>query len=740
MPPVNPTIQPQNAPSYGNNSRPVDVPESIRPRGVDTNTILPEGQKIGDRSAEFEGQAAAYGSQAEAASTLKFGELFSDIAKIGDFAGKAGVELVKKDIENRVYDVANKEREDYTARLEAIKQGVGTRNILGPTPIQGESGEPPEEVQALGDRLDSLAGARDAGKITQTYYQGRLLAEAKDLRARYPGFREEIDAAFTKVTGSNPANAYVRDLATDINRSMSQTHAVKNQTLKYLEHHLGDDPRIIQLYQGIATDAIPAEAGRIEAVKILAPHEQIKVGLERNKALMEDNKLGREEQSYRAGVTYETAASVVINKAVTDTMNRLGITDANSVRNVNEGLQTGAIDPKVWNAEGDNMQNRELLLRQALIRAADENGVTAKLKGGKKELLEKVDASLDQFRKLKERVYAKDAGGLYSLQKDMMAMHDQDKRDLLGDTKAGPMWRIIDVAKDIGGQNYMKDLNLKMMLGDAPERSKEWYSRWSGEISTQTNYGPNGKPSTFKDMFDEMKRKGVDVPKASKAVLDQVGDISNPKTPDAVKENIALAAFSPGNRGFVSMLNPDGVDSRGRQVTGQNYVFQKWTSPEITREMKKLGEKNPEVWKNYIDWNEYTLGKELLPREIANLKSVGEDKNIKVSWDSDNKRFDVKYIYTPRASSTGNVLPVDPWSYPPYALAKTSLNRINSSLSNYKNVAEASGGDVDTFLLKTIRTIGGDLSNVSGIPAQMLQEIDNTRNFQGRFGASQRQQ
>ena len=52
---INTQINPTNDPNYTNTTRPISIPDSIRPQGVETNRIMPEGVKQGDRSAEYDG-------------------------------------------------------------------------------------------------------------------------------------------------------------------------------------------------------------------------------------------------------------------------------------------------------------------------------------------------------------------------------------------------------------------------------------------------------------------------------------------------------------------------------------------------------------------------------------------------------------------------------------------------------------------------------------------------------------
>jgi hypothetical protein len=230
-------IQPVGAPNYGSNSRPVDIDPGIKPQGVAPNTILPEGVKQGDQSAMYAGEAAGASAKADAAGANVFGELFTGITKTVGFLGKAGVEMVKKDIEDKVYDVADRERQTYTDVLEKIKAGGGIKGVLDNNAEANNGGDIPGEVGDLPSTLEGLESAKGSGKISGSYYQSQLLTLAKNLRAKYPGFREEIDQAFTKVTGSNPANAYIRSLVSDINRAATTGNTERNRALTYIQNH-----------------------------------------------------------------------------------------------------------------------------------------------------------------------------------------------------------------------------------------------------------------------------------------------------------------------------------------------------------------------------------------------------------------------------------------------------------------------------------------------------------------------
>lgn len=729
MAPINPAIQPTNDPSYGSNSRPVDVPDVIKVRGVEQNTIMPEGVKQGDRSAEFEGQAAAYGVQADAVGVKGIGELFAGLAQTGDFMGKVGVEMVKKDIEDRVYTTASEIRQAYTTKLEELRQNpAGIKGVLDAT----NGGETvPDDISTLSENLIALRGAKDAGKISNTYYQGRLLAEAKDLRARYPGFRQEIDNEFAKVTGSNPANAYVQSLVGDINKAAAALNGNRGKMETYLRGFIGY-PGGKDVYNGFINGTVTQE----QAIDFASKYEAEDVEVKRLTNRMKVTDIGREEKSYVAEKLVDKASGVIVGRAADEILNQLGLNNEQSVVEMASKINNDATVRKNWETLGQNAENMKLRLRTEMIAAADRSGATENIKGGKKALIEKIDASLSIFDTIKDRIYNKDAGGLFSVARGLKEMTDNDTRDLFNDSKVGPEARQWAVMKGFG-ESFMANYALKQLGGDTPKQYTQFVNRWKRALITQAEYGPRGEPVTLNNAFDEFRDKKVVDPKVSASVINEITRITDKDTPDEAKANLALSAFSPGNRGFISRLNEDGVDAKGRRIQGQNAVFQKLTTPEMTAEIARLGKTNPAIWENYVNWTKETFGSELLNKELNNLKTITNNPNLKVSWDSDNKRFGLAYDSGFREGMTSrqNLGSGIPNADPAYNLALQSINRINSNLYNYKNVAQASGQDVDAFLLRVIRdTAGPDaINNVSGIPAQMINQIDLTRSFEGRF-------
>ena len=724
----NPQIQVTNDPNFTRATSPIDVPDSIKPRGVEENRILPKGQEIGDRSAEYEGKAAGYAAESEGNSMKAMGDLFANIVGIGDFIGKDGVQMVRKDIEDRVYQVADAERQRYTAELEAIKArgggstGVGVANLMDSNAEMTE--DVPDEISELPETLGTLQAANQAGKLTKTDYNARLLAAAKDIRARYPGFKNEIDQEFAKVTGQNPANAYVQSLIRDINSKAGAVNSESNKLQTFIMQRSG-----FQGAREASQKVQTGEWGRSDVIKWAAPQEQFRIAIENKKAIYDSTKMDNEEKKRSASELLSYTVGGTAITAVNDFMQKEGLNseadaDAMAARN-----KAGGISAQEWVEKGDRWNAKYLQMRQAMLNDAQKHGLTRTL--GLEEVTKQIDAGLKPMQDIRDRIFAKDSGGIYKTAQSIRAMGDEDTRNLLTDSIVGGDFRAIQTMQRIGGDNYLQSENLRKIVDGLSGRYGEYQKRMIQAIQTQTDMKNAGVPLTLNRIFDEYNTKMKDATsnekrKMNNSVISEITRIADPNVPDAIKVNYAITAFSPSNRGFISRLNPEAVDSQGNEIKGQNAVFQKLTSPEITKEMARLGKTNPELWKNYVDWTKETLGNELLRREMSML---GEIRNpaVKVGWDSDNKRLKADYVVSPQTAKAMGLNSPQPDAE--FYNVQRSVNRINNNFSNYKNVAEASGQNVEAFLLGTIvQSVGPQaLSQVDNIPADIMRQIGLTQ-------------
>lgn len=712
-------INPLNAPDYGSKSRPVDIDQGIKPQGVAQNSILPHGVMQGDESAKYAGEAAGAAIKEQSVANEGYVALFKGVAESADFLGKAGVSLVKKDIEDKVYAVADKERQSYTDLLEKIKSGTGVRNVLDANASMDENEEVPKEVSSLPDNLAALQGARDSGKISGTYYQSRLLAEAKSLRAQYPGFREYIDQTFSKVTGSNPANAYVQSLVSDINRAATSQASQKNKMLGFIlqnQEIIPDGPNVYAKYQaGQMTDQ--------DVLSLAYPGLRAKSDLTMGNLIFQNQKMTREDKERLAGVQIDKAAGLAVNTVVQNLTAKMGLNTSEDLDKLSSMDKAGTITGPMWQQYGQVTASAIAQLKTTMIADANTHGYV-EAAGGADAVNKRIETALEPLKAIQDRIYNHDFGGIYDTKRQIETQNNELIQKLRDNPKFGSYFQVNQAVKDIGGEQNLQKFNLNAIKGDFDKDFSGYFNVLTKNIGTQYNMKTNGIPLTFNDVISDLKANKVKDGKFNEAVLNEVKKITDPSLPEDMRVNYAIAAFSPQNRGMISSLQADGKDAKGRPITGQTAIYQRFTSPEMTASMYELGKKNPEIWKQYVNWAQETFSNELMPRELQKLGNIKSDtfpySQIEsydhVGWDAANHRL--VYSFTPPPGSVNT----------PSSGVGEAVNRINGNMENLKHIARASKmspADTDAFLIKTIAdNAGADvLRNVDSIPYKLLRDM-----------------
>lgn len=112
--------------------------------------------------------------------------LVGGISDVTDMAIKGSIQYINQDIEDQV-----RENDD---ALKNINMGYS------------------DEIARRAKSTEELTDAYRANAISPTYYWMQMDQASRSLRAQYPNFRNEIDKAFSKITGGVPANELMSQL------------------------------------------------------------------------------------------------------------------------------------------------------------------------------------------------------------------------------------------------------------------------------------------------------------------------------------------------------------------------------------------------------------------------------------------------------------------------------------------------------------------------------------------------
>lgn len=151
-------------------------------------------------------------------------------------ADKTFKDVIKKEIDTKT-DAA---KDDFLTQLDQYKQENGTTGSKPGTgnPLDANASASeidlmhpgdniPGDVQKGLDTVQSLANAKSQSKFKSTNLDANLTDILKDLRNRYPGYRDYIDEQGSKIIGYNPANKLINDKISELNAQ--QANASKEQ-------------------------------------------------------------------------------------------------------------------------------------------------------------------------------------------------------------------------------------------------------------------------------------------------------------------------------------------------------------------------------------------------------------------------------------------------------------------------------------------------------------------------------
>lgn len=147
-------------------------------------------------------------------------------AEIAD-AGFKGA--IRKELDDRT-DAA---KTDFLSQLDQFQQQKpevtpmpsGTGQVVGQQDTQDVTATPsniPQDIRSGLQQLQNIQTAKDqSGKFRTTDLDANLTDILKDMRSRYPGYRDYIDQQGSSIIGYNPANKLISDKVAQLNEARS---------------------------------------------------------------------------------------------------------------------------------------------------------------------------------------------------------------------------------------------------------------------------------------------------------------------------------------------------------------------------------------------------------------------------------------------------------------------------------------------------------------------------------------
>lgn len=266
-------------------------------------------------------------SRSDVQADTSLGKLFAGIGEVGDAAAKGFYTAYNQDVINpAVRDMVNPIREAHGGEIAPDQipaiAGTGARGskyqaaVDAGQPVGDLAMDPARPLPAgAQDDINSLkrfGAAYQAGEMSNSHYFAALEAGASKLRARYPGWEDEIDAHVSKLTGINPANSLRASVLSDLNSMSAAATAGVNKLQATYQSNQKYMPAGLD-FPSYAKNPIywDTEAGKVKV-------QEMQVGIQEKQLTLAaaQNKVNAENFSK----SYKARADFYVGKVIGDTM------------------------------------------------------------------------------------------------------------------------------------------------------------------------------------------------------------------------------------------------------------------------------------------------------------------------------------------------------------------------------------------------------------------------------------
>ena len=646
-------------------------------------------------------QPTAYTGASQGVSPARSNERMGDLFKgLGKLVGDTSTfldERNKSKIEEELYSGIDAIRG--AQGVDAAAQDAASTQIIPDTSNTPSGGvATPAAVDTAVSEIARLNAAYKDGKIGDSQYWAKTEALTRQVRARYPGYREEIDKKVSQITGTTPANALRRSLLEDLEKAARAQSGAADKFDTFVKQnleHISPETRK-KILSGERSEEFKAsvinEVGDSQLNNQLVKKEKDQLDLE----------------AKRGTVTAERAEAVAISEANQYVMRSInaGVSGAGGgelmKRITTLGVDAAAGKP-LKPEEITAVRGQFALLKNQLktgvldILQKPLNGNTTNsystLIRDKGKLDGITTQALARLESMEQLLINGEFGAFAANANAIKASENAKTREIL---ESNEFFRTFNSAKDIVGR----------------EAIGVWLNSPQGmtglsEISKVLNDLSLSKNLTGQKKLDESLQTIIDAaPKNAqgKPILDPKGVREYLNTTQRLLSSDKLTG--DGFRNLVqSTFSDEGSSVVGKfQESQRAKVFAQLTSPEVTARMVKEKASDPKSWETYKAWslrNFYSVNKQGIDTLNAEpLKDIGVNLAV-----DDNGRL--RLIDTNPSGYRKDQMPGDAMIRGPrIAQVQGQIDRFNQGLDSLDPILKADGVKVKDGLGAVYKQMG----------------------------------
>lgn len=499
---------------------------------------------------------------------------------------------------------------DWRKEFEPVRdaQGVGDTTDAATVGLRHPAGSPPQ-MESFESRAQKLTEAHREGRIGDGYYYAQLNAMSKEMRSKYPGFRDEVDAVIQKTTGVVPANALRNAVLAQLEAGRSaEEKAAKDAQAYALKNEQHWTP---QMRERVAS------GGALPTIQELSPIVSANEGRKRMvQAVRGELELEESQGKAVAGKAEDAARNEV--------WGLYGQTFGPAMASLDGKIQSTLTSGKPPTAQEMAAIEQEVQRLEMTFQSGVDRVINGVPEGGTKSLASMIrdadkvrklrEEALAPFMRIKEAIANKDFGLAQANARFLARQADAKGRELI--TRYDSLGTLAGLATTEGGKAFVAQLNV--IPGGAAIQSQILK-----DVRDSFHMSHAAGKTTLADEVKEGKVQGAGAAYWRSRLDDIQRVLADPNTSPEIRANYAKAVFS-------SEI----------PFKEKAQAFRQLASPAVSQQMVAIKETQPEVFKQYQDWmmkSFFQVHKQL----GDDVNAATEQKHLAVKFNPQTNQFEI---------------------------------------------------------------------------------------------------
>jgi hypothetical protein len=628
--------------------------------------------------------SAYYKAKAKTAGTENFGNILKGVVETADYMAQTYI------------------GDELRSQKEAVDAEFGVREAAT-TEASATQPVPPAELEMAFTQVEGVQAGYQAGRLKESHYWARLESITRQMKARFPGYKNEIDTKIGALSGRTPANA-LRD---ELRQEALAADKVKDRRAAIIER-ASFDGSLYQAYgpnadlSKISTEQILSDINTIKGQSAVVDAETAKLGL--------DDKKGQVDKKEALDIG-KRHSMLLWNRTFKPTTHPAGGMDPfiKALDVAQKDLDSGGII--------DEDEQKDLVIKlNTFTRNAEasfENWANSDFSpdhpgqswrsviNDEEKMKEMKQPFMDTVNQYKEAVLNKDYGWIGLNAKYIEASETSIGARLLKTSDGARLYA--------GIKSIMGETGASLMLTKDNNLLDSLNTSINDQLAKKSILG---ETSSIKAVFDEWSAQGVTDPAAyNAAIVNHVAMLVENK--DLPKENF--------NHLVDAMYGPENLNMLSKWSEGQKLsAYRTFTSPEVQKKMEEIKGSNPQAWSKYRSWVNHNFAA-LFRTDLQNAsEALGVHNYATLTWDEKNMQFVPKELKMPQKSTA-----LTSYYANQYQKLDNTIKRINEELKGIAPILTSDQDDPGAYLGDLVSKMGLDphLIKTGSLTATLLDAV-----------------